>query len=673
MNIPVQFTQAFQLNTTPKSLLLTDTTNYASQGITDIQVKGCFQLKNQYGGIFYSNTNFASPDIHGTIFSPALNTFTTNAPLDSKGRVLNGMYDLTYKVEISAEAFSLPLTGISLPFNAFGVAGNQLQNVLNAIGGNIIITGGANAGTYTITVADCQYDAPNNITIIAVLQPIPSGTDLSSPITFTVNTTYTTTNTIQYGFQEPCVNIEAIDDCFKSLLTVSDLTNFDAINNGVTLIPASINGTMTINYPLNPVGNVPMASPVVVSINNAGIVYNVNPICTGVFQIEYNVTVVYILPGGTTLTVVLTGKKDHEVKCESGLCCALQCIENVYRNWNKARGSNEAEAESYQKLLLSILGCWMLYTTKSECGEGDPSKWLAEIISLVKTHNCTCCPENSNTPVWITSSVTASGAASIVIAGTGITVTPTGTNPVTYTVALDQTVVNGLINTALNNQSIFGHTDTAEIAPLLNGQVLMKMSSGMWSNVTLGMANISDIDKTGAVTGYALIYNTVTSKASFLPIVFHNVLINDWTAVGTGADLTTDPLKSFTIPANTLKNAGDFVTIDAGFVSGNGTVSGSNNVLFYFGATPTLINTFSLSTNKNTSFEFKVSMVNGTTLAIEFTIKQGVLPSTVFSNVWVSVTESASNPLIIQFKGENTIAVANTIVQSYLRSVLNSI
>ena len=266
MNAPT-FSSGFLLNTSPQSIILNDTTPYVAQGIALSQVKGNFVLKS-VGGIFHSNTNWATPDI---VASTSL-SYLTNAPLDQHGRVLNGQYTFTYTVEVTAEAFSLPIIGIDQSGQRFIVAGNQITNILNATNGDtFIIATGANAGTYAVVASTCSYDLVNNKTYIGVNSAIPSGSDISSPITFAANTTYSTTNTLNYCFLEPDVKIEAIDDCFKSTLVVSDLTKLNAIDCGVILTPQSINGTMIINYPINPSTGSPMASPITVSINNQNV------------------------------------------------------------------------------------------------------------------------------------------------------------------------------------------------------------------------------------------------------------------------------------------------------------------------------------------------------------------------------------------------------------------
>ena len=669
MNAPT-FSSGFLLNTSPQSIILNDTTPYVAQGIALSQVKGNFVLKS-VGGIFHSNTNWATPDI---VASTSL-SYLTNAPLDQHGRVLNGQYTFTYTVEVTAEAFSLPIIGIDQSGQRFIVAGNQITNILNATNGDtFIIATGANAGTYAVVASTCSYDLVNNKTYIGVNSAIPSGSDISSPITFAANTTYSTTNTLNYCFLEPDVKIEAIDDCFKSTLVVSDLTKLNAIDCGVILTPQSINGTMIINYPINPSTGSPMASPITVSINNQNVSYTLNPICTGVFQIEYNVTVIYLLPDGSTLTVDLVGKKDHEVVCESGLCCASQCISNVYNNWLEARRTNPSQEKQWEDLLMKVMGAWMLYSINYECGNTSASqKYLAIIIELVKTNNCNCCPETSNAPTWVTAPISTSGTTSIVVAGTGIVVTPSGTNPITYTVSLNAGVVNGMIAAAMSSQKLFDHTDTAEIAPLINGQVLKYDSiSGKWSNLLLSLSDLTNVSMSGVAQNYVLTMGA-GGVASFAPSTFHNVIDNDIADVGTPASNTETVLKSFTIPAGTLVNNGDYVIIEAGLISSTANPLLPNTIKYYFGVTPTLRNTLTFSAVTFMSFEFKISRVNATTLFYELSEKIGNLPSSLVSNVWGTYAESAANPLIINFSGINGAAVANSIVAKFLRVCINHI
>lgn len=92
----------FELNNNPKNFKLTDTTDYASEGIALTDVIGIFKITAPDGTISYENGGFASnvftsPDIDvdvSTLFN------TVSLPLDSNGDVQLGNYTIEYKIEV---------------------------------------------------------------------------------------------------------------------------------------------------------------------------------------------------------------------------------------------------------------------------------------------------------------------------------------------------------------------------------------------------------------------------------------------------------------------------------------------------------------------------------------------------------------------------------------------
>jgi hypothetical protein len=669
--------QQFNLNVSLATISLTDTTPWVADGISLSQVKILFQLSSPVG-IFYSNTNYGSPDI-----APATSprTFTTPLPLDSTGKVVTGDYSLQMSAQVTNQAFSYSLLAVTTGTSIFTVTGNILSQLLNATGGTITIVGGANAGTYTIDAANCSYDPINDVTNVAVTTSIPSSSSAGSSLTFTATQTYIITNKTSMCFVMPEVEIDIEGDCSTAILTANDTTDYDAYicSSNQPITPTVINRTMTLVFPNNPTTGVPVESNLVTSGTTIQVV---SPnLYTGSYQVSVVTQLEYIMPDGSVMIVTVSGQETYTLECDDNLCCAYQCMQNIFTNYLEAKSNNPVEANTkWLPLLIKMMGLWMLTTQAHSCGNLDAyKKNLAALIMLVKSNNCNCCPETTSVPTKVIPLVSTGGgstASTIVVAGYGIIVTPvTVGTTTTYTVSINTSILNAAITTIIGNQKILQHIDTVQAA-LVNGQtIIYNASTGLWTNALLTLSNISNVDmSTTPTVGYVMTWDSA-GTAIFMPAPFHNVLINDWTPSVTPASLVPTLLKSFTIPANTLKNTGDFVTIDAGFINGKSTVTGNNLIYMYFGATPIQVplSPFTLTSSTRTSFEFKVSMINSTTLALEYRLISGMLPCVVEGNYWVTLTESASNPLIIQFWGKNTIAVANTLVQSYLRSTINSI
>ena len=91
------FTTKFNVVPTVPKFVLTDTTDYASEGISLTNVNGVFKIEGP-SGIIYNNTNFGAPDI---IANVSLVFGTVSLPLDTNGDILKGNYSITYTILVS--------------------------------------------------------------------------------------------------------------------------------------------------------------------------------------------------------------------------------------------------------------------------------------------------------------------------------------------------------------------------------------------------------------------------------------------------------------------------------------------------------------------------------------------------------------------------------------------
>lgn len=667
----LNFTIQFDLATSPNRLILTDTTPWVAQGIALSKVDGVFVLESEVG-IFHSNTNYASPDIDG---NTGVMIFNHNLPLDSDGVVLTGDYTLKYSAKVTAEQFTYSVISVDQTADTFGISGNYIDDILNAVGGTIAITGSTgNTGTYTVNSISCSYDAVNDITYVGVTTNIPDAT-ADGLLRFTCDKIYTLTQTQNYCFVEPSVDIEVTSSCVTSTLVSTDNSTYMATSCGTSLAPSSISRVHTVVYPTNPTTGSPVNANYVTSNDTA----TITPIWTETFQITITTTLVYVLSTGVTLTVVVTGYQAHDVKCDEGLCCAYDCIYNLYQSYLEAKKQNFAEATKYQNLLIKVISEWMLYSIAVGCGNtDDATAELENLIDLVKSANCNCCNEPSNAPVQVVPLLTAGGGSGntyvVTTCGNGITVTATtvGTTT-TYQVCLDTTVLNGYINTQIAAQSLFDHTDTVQLA-LVNKQVLMYNSTtGVWNNVLLGMTHISDIDliTNPPAAGYILTYNAVTHKAEFLPKSFKNVLVNDIGNVGTDANIIEKTLKEYTIPGGTLVSNGDFIKVEfyMNFIQSDF----EKTIYLYFGAAPSLIYNSVIYKDTLLKAEINIVRVSPTTGILESVGYFNTLPAKVIGYTYFTFTETWANNLVIRVSGKNSFALANSIVCKYLRATVNYI
>lgn len=92
----------FELNNDPKNFKLTDTTDYASEGIALTDVEGLFKITSPDGTIAYENAGFATNDFSSQDIDVDISTLfdTVSLPLDSENEVQLGNYLIEYKIEV---------------------------------------------------------------------------------------------------------------------------------------------------------------------------------------------------------------------------------------------------------------------------------------------------------------------------------------------------------------------------------------------------------------------------------------------------------------------------------------------------------------------------------------------------------------------------------------------
>jgi len=105
------------LNTTTKTLTLTDQTDWVSLGLNTgagDALKGVFKVVDPAGDTVYENTSYITPD---TDIGASDTTLTgVSIPLDSSGALLEGTYSVTYSVEYTPNGGSATVLSIDKTF-----------------------------------------------------------------------------------------------------------------------------------------------------------------------------------------------------------------------------------------------------------------------------------------------------------------------------------------------------------------------------------------------------------------------------------------------------------------------------------------------------------------------------------------------------------------------------
>lgn len=361
---------AFNLDNSPKDLVLTDGSNYASIGIDPNNVLGIIKatylsVPNQ---IFYENTNFGTPDVD---LSSSPDSGGIDLPLDGDGNVLPGEYQFDYTIRVADWAH--PIIDVDVNDDFISITGNYETEVLAA--GGFDITGSTgNDGSYTVLSA--QYQSSGNRTLVFVNEDITDAT-IDGDIELD-NVDQLVTFTREFCHVDPDVCIEHQLNCEKSELISKDVTVLGG--SEVT----SVVRTHTLNYPQS-------LNPPIAPITGPTVQITATPIYTKTWTTEISLDVEYTYADGLIVNTTLTGAKDIEVKCDNSLCNTYPCIVNLTNRYEKEKQTNPAEAAETKLILDEVTIYYMLYSIARLCGNNDDvSKWGSKIKELVNDDDCGC-------------------------------------------------------------------------------------------------------------------------------------------------------------------------------------------------------------------------------------------------------------------------------------------
>lgn len=450
-------------NEVSKTLSLQDTTDYAGQGLTIAHCTGTITasiLTSAGSTTFYSN--LTPPDV-----VPATSRFSVHTialPLDANGNVLSGQYTVGY-------------------------------SVLN--------------------------------------------TDAPLAFNFQLNT---------YIYQSPTatVCIEVTVDCGDSQVTSTDVTNYGSnvsvISRVHTLYPPPATGL----------------SPYTGTLASL----TVNGIYTKTWTSEVVSTVTYVNPDTTTTIKTFTGVKEFEVVCDTDLCKILCCLDNIKKTYDGLVCKNPTAAANFRQniydpvnenaiyfmlaqtcgdatkascfydKILEISGCG------ADCGCGSSSVPIPVIpnsnvnnITVVDSPDASIAVTHTTTGNTTTYHVQVSSAYqtiitnsynTIVAAGTLISVTPSGTNPKTYTVAFTGSIpaVENHIEVLLK-LSYSGGTPNAVLTPtylIYTGAKFQAQGSNVWtvntSQVQLATVHLTNFLTTPTYTNFTASTNLMRQDGS---------------------------------------------------------------------------------------------------------------------------------------------------------------
>jgi len=257
--------------------------------------------------------------------------------------------------------------------------------------------------------------------------------------------------TFNYCHIIPTVSIEQVVECFNSLITSNDLTNY---NSPVGNYVLTLDRIHILYYPV-------ALSKTPVTVTGAQI--QVSPIYTNTWTTTISTIATYTFTTGDftyTYIDLLEGSKEINVVCDTNLCsisCGIERLNTRYLN--SVRYSSQKEQDAIFYKLTRCVQLMQLFLNAQACGLNDEANgYLQEIFTVGEfTSGCNC---DGDDPQLIIPSGGGPAAVDVTVsAGVGILVTSTTNQGVTnYVVQLSSAYQDKIDN--LKNVTFTTNTPT---------------------------------------------------------------------------------------------------------------------------------------------------------------------------------------------------------------------
>ena len=434
----LDFNIQFNQNNDPANFNLEDTTDYATLGIDEDNVRGNYtNVTDPLGNVIHSNTDFTAPDVDGTaslLYTGIL------IPTDVAGDILEGLYSFTYNIKVDDA-----ITAVDQGTPSFTVLGDRAA-LITAAGTIDIVRSTANNGTFTVVSA--VFGGTN--TVITVAEAIPSGT-ADGAIQYSNQTTYSLTKTTTYADTIPAISIEVQTDCFCGSLTSIDTTNY-----GTATI---ISRTHTVKYP---------AALSIADIVSSNATVTVSPIYTKTWTTVITTELSIDLGNGNTITATITGSEETDVECDLTLCDISCCVLALNNRYLDARTENPPLADKYFKDLTRVMQLIDMFQMFNSCDQHDEAN--SALAEIKRVGNCSdACQCSGDEPSIVIPLCTSGGSSNInITAGTGIVVTTSLVNGnYTYQIGISSSVM-AIIN-SVKPQNVVAGTGISVAESLVAG------------------------------------------------------------------------------------------------------------------------------------------------------------------------------------------------------------
>lgn len=502
----------FVLDTTNNSIISTDTSDYAGQGIATSDVVGNVQILLN-GVSVYNNPDYTRYS------ATAQSGSSTTIQLASGASSINQFYKDLYVRIIS------------------GTGSGQSRRVIsyNGITKTCIVASAwginpDNTSVYEFAFADI-YVVANTSNQRRIALPTQNGVIKQGlyEITYTVfdrntNDYYVYNTSINIDFTFPVINLTYSVNCVTPLLSSTDATDYTI--QGAT---ASVTRSHEVAAP-------PNVDPTVYSGSDVTIIVPQFYAPT-TYQATLTSDVVWDFGGGITISAQLTASQPIQTVCENWICDMFCCLNNLYNQWVSLEGTNSGEAKSYfNRWQLGVLIVDMIKNAY-DCGEGVVVNGLVNKFyeKTGCTQNCGCSDNSVPTLVQGLGQVgnivysLSSGDSYVTVS------TTTGNNSVAWSVSLSPAALALL-------------TANPDIQGLTNIVVTQVGDSYTISGAAVVAGRGISVTSTGSpITAY-----TVTLK---------NLLKDQLEVVPTTTTGSFEELMAYSMPSGTLSQDGDSLDI----------------------------------------------------------------------------------------------------------------
>jgi len=492
------------IDTANNSIIATDTSDYAGQGISTADVVGNVEVLVN-GTQWYVNPDY-------TRYSDtAQGGSGTTIQLATGASSINSFYQGLWVNIISG-------TGSGQQRQVISYSGVSKTCVVAAWGVNPDAT-----SVYEFAFADIYVAASlDNQRRIAL--PLQNGVIKQGLYTFNytvynqdTDDYYAASSIINIDFTFPTVNLTYSVDCVTPILESTDATDYTI--QGAT---ETVTRTHTVAAPPNVDSNVYTGSDVTIIVPQF--------YAPTTYQATLSSSVVWDFGGGITVSGLLTGSQPIATICDNWICDMFCCLKNLYQQWVSLQGTNSGQAAYYyNKWQLGVLLIDMIKSAY-QCGQNTIVNSLINqfYIETGCTANCNCA---DNTVPTLVQGLGLANATqySLAAADSFIDVTTsTGANSVAWTVGLSPSAlallaanpsITGLLNITVANPSDGVYEITGATVTAGSGVGISTTSSG------------------GVIVDYKVrLTNLLDSQFS------------DAATTGT----TSEVLKTYTLPAGTL-------------------------------------------------------------------------------------------------------------------------